>query len=113
MSGARQLWDEFRHGRITRYGALRDFPATKGASYLSVHLRFGTIWIRELVRAALASDADTWLNELIWRDFYFMILDHFPRVAGHAFKPIRCDPVEKLAGRFRCLVRWADRLPAG
>ena len=87
MSGARQLWDEFRHGRITRYGALRDFPAIKGVSYLSVHLRFGTISIRELGRAALASDADTWLNELIWRDFYFMILDHFPRVAGHAFKP--------------------------
>ncbi|HQU78276.1 MAG TPA: deoxyribodipyrimidine photo-lyase [Azonexus sp.] len=87
MSGARQLWDEFRRGRITRYGALRDFPAIKGVSYLSVHLRFGTISIRELVRAALASEADTWLNELIWRDFYFMILDHFPRVAGHAFKP--------------------------
>jgi deoxyribodipyrimidine photo-lyase len=87
MSGARQLWDEFRQGRITRYGALRDFPAIKGVSYLSVHLRFGTISIRELVRTALASEADTWLSELIWRDFYFMILDHFPQVAGHAFKP--------------------------
>ena len=87
MSGARELWDEFRHGRIARYGALRDFPAVKGVSYLSVHLRFGTISIRELVRAALASEADAWLNELIWRDFYFMILDHFSQVASHAFKP--------------------------
>ena len=87
MSGARELWDEFRHGRIARYGALRDFPAIKGVSYLSVHLRFGTISIRELVRAALTSEADAWLNELIWRDFYFMILDHFPQVASHAFKP--------------------------
>jgi len=87
MSGARGLWDEFRAGRIRRYGALRDFPAIKGVSYLSVHLRFGTISIRELVRAALDAEADTWLSELIWRDFYFMILDHFPRVEGHAFKP--------------------------
>jgi deoxyribodipyrimidine photo-lyase len=52
-----------------------------------VHLRFGTISIRELVRNALASDASAWLGELIWRDFYFMILDHFPHVVSHAFKP--------------------------
>jgi len=87
MSGARALWDDFRAGRIKRYGALRDFPAVKGVSYLSVHLRFGTISIRELVTAALAAEADTWLNELIWRDFYFMILDRFPHAAGRAFKP--------------------------
>ncbi len=86
-SGARALWDEFRQGRIERYGALRDFPAVKGVSYLSVHLRFGTIGIRELVRTALNARDTTWLNELIWRDFYFMILDHFPHVVGSAFKP--------------------------
>lgn len=87
MSGARALWDDFRNGRLTRYGALRDFPAIKGVSYLSVHLRFGTVSIRELVRTALAEGADAWLNELIWRDFYFMILDRFPHVVGQAFKP--------------------------
>jgi len=87
MAGARKLWDEFRASRIHRYGALRDFPAVKGVSYLSVHLRFGTISIRELVSTALAEQADTWLNELIWRDFYFMILDQFPHVAERAFKP--------------------------
>ncbi|MFZ2269389.1 MAG: deoxyribodipyrimidine photo-lyase [Azonexus sp.] len=87
MSGARTLWDEFRPGRLQRYGALRDFPAIKGVSYLSVHLRFGTLSIRELVSAALAQHADVWLNELIWRDFYFMILDRFPRVVEQAFKP--------------------------
>jgi len=87
MSGARALWDEFREERIAHYGAMRDFPAVRGVSYLSVHLRFGTISIRELVRAAREEDADTWLSELIWRDFYFMILDHFPHVVGHAFKP--------------------------
>jgi deoxyribodipyrimidine photo-lyase len=87
MTGARTLWDDFRHERIERYGARRDFPAVKGVSYLSVHLRFGTIGIRELVRAALNARDTTWLNELIWRDFYFMILDHFPQVVSSAFKP--------------------------
>ena len=100
MAGARALWDDFRAGRMTRYGALRDFPAEKGVSYLSVHLRFGTISIRELVRNALAQQADVWLNELIWRDFYFMILDRFPHVVGQAFKP-EYDAI-----------RWAD-WPAG
>src|SRR5574343_507227 len=87
MSGARILWDDFRLGRIARYGELRDYPAIKGVSYLSVHLRFGTLSIRELVRSALALEANSWLNELIWRDFYFMILDQFPHVVGAAFKP--------------------------
>jgi len=97
MSGARALWEEFRSGRMARYGALRDFPAIKGVSYLSVHLRFGTISIRELVRSATGEESATWLNELIWRDFYFMILDHFPRVVGHSFKP-EYDAI-----------RWAER----
>ena len=97
MYGARTLWDEFSDGRIKRYGTLRDFPAVKGVSYLSVHLRFGTISIRELARHALAAKADAWLSELIWRDFYFMILEHFPHVVGHAFKP-EYDAI-----------RWADR----
>lgn len=100
MSGARALWDDFRQERIERYGALRDFPAVKGVSYLSVHLRFGTIGIRELVRTALATEDGSWLNELIWRDFYFMILDHFPHVVGSAFKPAYDA------------VRWSD-WPAG
>ena len=100
MSGARALWDEFSAGRIERYGALRDFPAVKGVSYLSVHQRFGTISIRELVRIAREKEADVWLSELIWRDFYFMILDRFPRVVGHAFKP-EYDAIQ-----------WAD-WPAG
>ena len=87
MSGARALWAEFQHGRLAHYGTRRDFPAVKGVSYLSVHLRFGTVSIRQLGRAAVAAEAHAWLSELIWRDFYFMILDHFPHVVGHAFKP--------------------------
>ena len=97
MSGARALWDDFSGGRIEHYASRRDFPAIKGVSYLSVHLRFGTISIRELARHALAAKADAWLSELIWRDFYFMILEHFPHVVGHAFKP-EYDAI-----------RWADR----
>ena len=99
LSGARctHTPTRSRSGRMARYGALRDFPAIKGVSYLSVHLRFGTISIRELVRSAIAEESTTWLNELIWRDFYFMILDHFPRVVSHAFKP-EYDAI-----------RWAER----
>lgn len=71
---------------IREYKKNRDLPAIKGTSRLSVHLRFGTISIRELARDAGALD-ETYLNELIWRDFYHMILWHFPKVMGHCFKP--------------------------
>lgn len=106
MSGAKGLWDDFSRDRIERYGSLRDFPAVKGVSYLSVHLRFGTISIRQLVRQALAHQADTWLSELIWRDFYFMILDHFPHVAGHAFKP-EYDAIQ-WASRPEAFAAWCE-----
>ncbi len=71
---------------ITRYKEQRDIPSLPGTSRLSVHLRFGTISIRELAKEAGALN-ETFLNELIWRDFYHMILWHFPKVVGHAFKP--------------------------
>jgi deoxyribodipyrimidine photo-lyase len=71
---------------VTKYKEQRDFPAIRGTSKLSVHLRFGTVSIRALVKQALALN-ETWLNELIWRDFYMMILFHFPHVAKQAFKP--------------------------
>lgn len=71
---------------IKRYKEQRDIPAIAGTSRLSVHLRFGTISIRELSREAGTLN-ESFLNELIWRDFYHMILWHFPRVVGHAFKP--------------------------
>jgi deoxyribodipyrimidine photo-lyase len=67
------------------YGKNRDFPAKNGTSRLSVHLRFGTISIRKLVKTAL-ENSDTWLNELIWREFYMMILWHFPRVVDGCFR---------------------------
>ncbi len=75
--------------RMSHYKALRDFPAKKGVSYLSVHQRFGTVSIRELTRHALANGsegAQGWLNELVWRDFYFQILHNFPHAAEGSFK---------------------------
>lgn len=68
------------------YKQKRDYPATNGTSRLGIHLRFGTISIRELVKIAL-TNSDTFLNELIWREFYMMILWHFPYVVDGAFKP--------------------------
>lgn len=89
MAGGVQLFEDFL-GRIDRYQALRDFPAQNGPSTLSVHLRFGTVSIRQLAAAAWqrgGRGAQTWLSELIWRDFYHQILWHRPDVAsGHSFK---------------------------
>ena len=65
----------------------------KGPSYLSVHLRFGTISIRQLAREAHrrmqdgSRGAEVWLSELIWRDFYHQVLHHHPHVAARSFKP--------------------------
>lgn len=90
-SGATALFDDFKR-RIDAYADLRDFPARKGPSYLSVHLRFGTISIRALAayahaRAARSAGAAAWLSELIWREFYQQLLFHFPHVVTRAFKP--------------------------
>ena len=70
---------------VKRYHLDRDFPAIAGTTRLSVHLRFGTVSIRKLARLALKEN-ETWLNELIWREFYMMILWNFPHVVGNAFK---------------------------
>ncbi len=71
---------------IEKYDEQRNFPALEGTTRLSVHLRFGTVSIRKLVQIALKKN-EQWLNELIWRDFYHMILWHFPQVETKAFKP--------------------------
>ena len=90
--GAQQLLQDFA-GRIDRYDQARDFPAVKGPSYLSTHLRFGTVSVRSLARMALersrqgSAGADVWLSELVWRDFYFQILHHHPHVVERSFKP--------------------------
>jgi deoxyribodipyrimidine photo-lyase len=71
---------------IKTYEKTRDIPSLKGTSRMSLHLRFGTVSIRKLVGLALKLN-QTYLNELIWREFYMMILWHFPVVVDQAFKP--------------------------
>lgn len=70
---------------LDKYKEQRDYPALHGTSGLSIYLRFGVVSIRQLVSTTLPLSG-TWLNELIWRDFYMMILWHFPHAAQHAFK---------------------------
>lgn len=93
MCNARKRLADFL-GRIDNYGPCRDFPSLDATSGLSDALRFGTISPRAVVHAALQAGAlsgnagaASWLSQLIWRDFFFMILDHFPHVAKGAFKP--------------------------
>ncbi|MFZ5584130.1 MAG: cryptochrome/photolyase family protein [Pseudomonadota bacterium] len=89
MSGGAARWQDFRQ-RLERYAEQRDFPAVKGVSYLSAYLRFGCLSIRQLAGEAWRSGgpgAATWLSELIWRDFYFMVLDRFPQLPDGCFKP--------------------------
>jgi deoxyribodipyrimidine photo-lyase len=89
-----RLFEDFLD-RIADYGVARDYPALKGPSYLSLHLRFGTVSVRHLVRTVLTMSARgaageggaVWLSELIWREFYMQILFHHPHVVGGAFKP--------------------------
>ncbi|HXD77681.1 MAG TPA: deoxyribodipyrimidine photo-lyase [Puia sp.] len=72
---------------LRQYKDRRDWPAVVGTSRLGVHLRFGTVSIRHLVRRALR-ESETYLTELIWREFFQMILWYFPAMGrGRAFKP--------------------------
>ena len=93
MGGAQQLLRDFVP-RMAAYHEARDYPGRKGVSYLSVHLRFGTVSVRQLAALAVrqvaegCEGAQTWLSELAWRDFYFMILWHHPQVVTHSFKPV-------------------------
>lgn len=70
---------------IKKYDKQRDFPAIDGTSKLGIHFRFGTISIRNKARKALSLN-DTFLSELVWRDFYSMILQHFPKVEDQSFR---------------------------
>ncbi|MEM9676126.1 MAG: deoxyribodipyrimidine photo-lyase, partial [Bacteroidota bacterium] len=71
---------------IEHYGERRDYPAKEATSRLGIHLRHGTLSIRELVREAKKLN-ETFLNELIWREFYMQVLFHSPQVVKQAFKP--------------------------
>lgn len=94
MSGATASVEDFKL-RIGKYSVDRNTPSVEGTSKLSMHLRFGTVSVRRLATLALemrtvrelSEGADSWLNELIWRDFYVMILFTNPHVVSKAFKP--------------------------
>ena len=70
---------------LANYQDTRDFPAVDATSYLSPHLRFGTVSIRKMVNFAVKTNT-TFLSELIWREFFMQILYHFPKVVTHNFK---------------------------
>ena len=73
--------------KLDEYEKRRDYPGDEATSRIGMHLRFGTVSIREAVREAMDQKADKWLSELVWRDFYTMILWHFPYVSKSCFKP--------------------------
>ncbi|MFO1311729.1 MAG: deoxyribodipyrimidine photo-lyase [Burkholderiales bacterium] len=93
MSGGAALFSAFR-ARIDDYRKSRDIPSADGTSRLSVHLRFGTVSVRELAAYAHARSlerggegAQTWLSELVWREFFAQILWHRPDVVDRSFRP--------------------------
>jgi deoxyribodipyrimidine photo-lyase len=91
---------------VSTYDQTRNFPSNmKGTSRLGVHLRFGTLSIREAVDFAQKHN-QTWLNELIWRDFYAMVLANFPQLPDNAFKSnYDAIPWRKDTDDFQ---RWCD-----
>lgn len=75
----------FTLDELDNYATTRDVPSTDGTSYLSPHLRFGTVGIRELINK-VGMQHETFINELIWREFFMQILYHFPRVVNGNFR---------------------------
>jgi len=102
MPSGEALLEEFLD-RIDDYDATRDFPAKPGPSHLGIHLRFGTLSLRRLVAIATqrieggSRGAQTWLSELIWRDFYHQVLFHHPHVVDHAYRA-DCDAIHWESG---------------
>jgi len=92
-----KLLKNFYENKIHRYKSDRDFPSLNGTSFLSAHLHFGTVGIREAFRTAkikldkIKSNSDikeveTWINELLWREFYYHITFHNPQLTYQSFK---------------------------
>ncbi|MGY3054992.1 deoxyribodipyrimidine photo-lyase [Pedobacter sp. UYEF25] len=76
---------DYKH-KLSSYGEKRNFPALDATTHISLHLRFGTVSIRQLVNDALGAKSTVWLSELAWREFYMMILWHFPYAGFDSFK---------------------------
>lgn len=113
---AHELFAAFKADKVRQYKENREIPSISGTSFLSTHFRFGTISIRKVVREILElSDlamgryregCDTWLNEIIWRDFYFQILFNDPHVVHSSFKPqYQNFPWQTNAGPFK---KWCE-----
>lgn len=89
-----RLLKEFYIEGLDKYKTQRDFPSVKGTSFLSSHLHFGNVSIRECYRAAIKKENDSknsdevkvWMNELLWREFYYHITYHFPYITDKSFK---------------------------
>lgn len=75
----------YTYAQISNYEDIRDYPETDGTSYLSPHLRFGTVSVRQAIEMNRSNNA-TFLSELIWREFFMQILFHYPRVVHSNFK---------------------------
>ncbi|MEL4308482.1 cryptochrome/photolyase family protein [Joostella sp. CR20] len=71
---------------ISNYKDTRDFPAENATSNLSVHLRFGTVSIRSIIKKTIVNKGEAFFNELIWREFFMQILWHFPKTTHNAFR---------------------------
>lgn len=72
---------------ISNYKETRDFPSVDGTSHLSPYLRFGAVSVRKIVKHASENKKETFLNELIWREFFMQILWHFPHTVTKSFRP--------------------------
>lgn len=94
---ALSILKNFYNSGLLRYRSMRDFPGIKGTSRLSPHLHFGTISIREAYRSALKkqdeckseeelNEVKTWVNELIWREFYYHITYFNPKLTHKSFR---------------------------
>jgi deoxyribodipyrimidine photo-lyase len=73
--------------KVKHYATNRDLPDLDGTTHLGIHLRFGTLSLRQLIATTLPH-SDVYLSELIWREFYAQILYHFPQIVGQSFRPI-------------------------
>lgn len=91
---------------VDNYEATRNFPALDKTSHLGIYLRFGTVSIRDIVAKALKSKNETFLKELIWREFFMQILWHFPQTAQYSFRP-QYDHIrwENNEGQFK---KWCE-----
>jgi deoxyribodipyrimidine photo-lyase len=115
-SAARGRLSRFLDGAALSYGGLRDIPASEGTSRLSQDLRHGTLSIREIygkcleasqkANAAQRRSVEIFINELVWREFYFQALWHWPELLEHEFLPERRGMKWKSGGK--ALERWRE-----